>query len=254
MLRLGKRQAYQLCSVSELAQHAAQCSSPSAVQPPVGTHLEDWIVCTAGGGGGGGKSYRYRFNAKGRLVMETCTGREIVVFMDPRDVAGTCRVERETIATGDAPRIYALDKNCYHIGYPIDLGAIEDLPCVGGHVVMCISCPLHNRLFDVRTGDLVGIDYSSSQSQMLAARRDGVESDEISSRGDRGDDTHRISSGKRKGGAVFSAGCHQRSHRVDVTAGGTIVVIDSTAESGEDVATRQLPSDEQNVERDEEKE
>jgi nitrite reductase/ring-hydroxylating ferredoxin subunit len=233
------------------------------------------------------------------VVVATASGREIVVVMDPRDVARVAAGEAARpamsvdppavapatsisgghVATDGssilafaasalqsppqrspwAPRVYALDKNCYHIGYPIDLGAIEELPvaCARGTVpgnsaastaaaavgllseqasVMCLSCPLHNRLFELATGDLVAIDYSKREglAGVAAVARSGSAAGASAAEGDaplsplvRG---AVVTRGKRQGGVAVSAGCHQRPHRATVAPStGRIVVYDASA-------------------------
>jgi nitrite reductase/ring-hydroxylating ferredoxin subunit len=272
------RRSYEVCTIHELALAAHRASQgqtgPFAVSP------DDWISvasptsrkkpsernATALDDGDKSSfreeemvaagSYRYRFNSKGRVVLSTVADREILVVMDPRDVEavlacggptgpstsfprvciGVCDgegAERPEAVVDQCPpwipRVYALDKNCYHIGYPIDLGAIEEIAVetcqADARRFICISCPLHNRLFDMATGNLIGVDYSRAAGSAATSPPEQV-----------------IASGKRAGGVLFSAGCHQRPHRVVVRpTTGTIVVFDSSLD-----LHPPLPSDEQN--------
>jgi nitrite reductase/ring-hydroxylating ferredoxin subunit len=69
-------------------------------------------------------------------------GRKLVEAPDGREV---CVVHHKG-------NLYAFDRRCYHVGYPMDQGDIEEL---GGR--MCINCPLHNRVFDMETGEMLAI-------------------------------------------------------------------------------------------------
>eukprot|EP00742_Colponemidia_sp_Colp-10_P024409 GILJ01029291.1.p1 GENE.GILJ01029291.1~~GILJ01029291.1.p1 ORF type:complete len:368 (-),score=49.98 GILJ01029291.1:40-1143(-) len=202
--------------------------------------------------------YRYRFNKRGRCVIETNhheegywqgrfgtiggarteeggpaiqvgatvdttkgIQREIVVFFKGAGSSGSATTPPEPNAS--AVDIGAVDLNCYHIGYPIDMGDIEDIAVCGvgqedeggaSGSITTINCPLHNRIFDVASGDLIRMDYSNAFADCLLE--------------DPTDTLFKVTKGKWKGGVVQRDKCRQRIHTVTVDeASGRLVINDS---------------------------
>lgn len=181
------------------AQDAADHGNHSSVDS------DEWFPCHAATSSDLA-SGKYRVNKRGRVILVTREEREIVV----------CAVKKTVGVGGEsAYDVFAYDRNCYHVGYPMDMGDIEDLHVsCGGNVtefhVVCITCPLHNRIFDIRTGDLVTVSHAQPQQSPACI----------------------VTAGRRKGGAPSSHGCHQRVHPVELEItdeGQRIVVFDTYA-------------------------
>jgi nitrite reductase/ring-hydroxylating ferredoxin subunit len=150
-----------------------------------------------------GRQFSIRRNDRGRIVLRTPAGRDIVVLL----------VERAT------PQWYALDRHCYHVGYPLDGGDIEDIAVRIGSAeplhLACINCPLHNRIFDLRNGDLLSISLPSTPT--------GVDPPAV------------VIGGRRDGGLPSTNGCHQRVHKISLRCIDTEephVVVEDSFESG----------------------
>lgn len=243
LLRASELPLYVVCSVEELI--AASRRTPSAVT------VDDaaWVPCltTPVVIDGTHESVafpqpgRYRFNNKGRLIVATVDDREVVICAHPQrpptsseltnatqlpvtnggsqNVASVLVKDPETHETLE---VFAYDRNCYHVGYPMDLGDIEDLvircphphstagsssssdgdggaTAFGWMKISCITCPLHNRIFDLNSGDLVSVAYPQTDPPSSSPLTSVL-----------------IAEGRRKGGAPRSHGCHQRIHRVDL--------------------------------------
>jgi nitrite reductase/ring-hydroxylating ferredoxin subunit len=189
--------SYTLCSVEELLSSQEKHSASTQVSPSSPDAI--WTQCANGVG-------RYSFNGRGRLILVTRDDREIVVLAvtKPNDEGegsnnNVVKGNSALLGGGELVEVFAFDKNCYHVGYPLDMGDIEDIDVVakgcGGFHVTCITCPLHNRIFDLSTGGLVTVAYDPS----------GVDTAPCL-----------VRSGKRKGGAPSVIPCHQRVHAVSI--------------------------------------
>lgn len=221
--------ASNLLNERKIRDHQGEPSGSASQQ----TTQHDYFPCTPQPG-------RYRFNECGRLILVTAEDREIVVYAHKK--IG----EESAIGTNLQQQfeVFAYDRNCYHVGYPMDMGDIEDLPvavCVarkgagsaGGSAatateefnVVCVNCPLHNRIFDLKTGDLVIVDHSQSRE-----RRCPVDGNVPLGVGE-----VVVPHGKRKGGRPSAQGCFQRVHPVVCHATSTgvqIVVFDTFGGKG----------------------
>lgn len=222
--------------------------------------------------------YRYRFNKRGRCVVETNSAegaywtslfahgtathegepkikiqttetplqtkkgiqREIVVFF--KKGSERPAVVDDTADPPSAADVGAVDLNCYHVGYPIDMGDIEDILVCGigkedegpSGTITTINCPLHNRIFDVSTGDLIRMDYSGAFADCLLE--------------DSSDTLLKVTKGKWKGGVVQRDACRQRIHTVTLQQGtGRIVIKDSYFPSDATSKTQEYTSDKYNV-------
>lgn len=176
-------------------------------------------------------SHKYRFNRRGRVVIKTNplsspTGlcRELLlVWKGGNDAAITGEV---------AALVAAVDLNCYHIGYPLDMGDIEDVhvcPALGGDekdddksgpqaeammgTIRTITCLLHSRIFDLDTGDMVRMEFSKNMPEALRTPVTPT--------------TQRVACGFRKDGIVLRDHCRQRVHPVRLSPHGRLVVADS---------------------------
>eukprot|EP00759_Apiculatamorpha_spiralis_P050450 PhF_6_TR4754/c0_g1_i1/m.6566 len=69
-----------------------------------------------------------------KVVKLASTGREVIVIHSGKQ------------------QFHAMDLRCYHVGYPLDNGDIEDFRGTG---MLCIKCPYHNRYFEVCSGRLI---------------------------------------------------------------------------------------------------
>ena len=151
-----------------------------------------------------------KINGRGRAILSVNGGREIV----------SVRIERamnETAPTEELAQlgIFAFDRNCYHVGYPMDLGDIEEYagPCPAGNpedssnLLHCINCPLHNRIFDLATGDMMAL-IPGEDKKIVEAK---------------------------------STGCYQRIHHVSFLPFETIVA-ERLAEDNVLTSARQVPS------------
>lgn len=192
---------YALCTVEQLVEFQEQRKSSVGSSPML---PEQWESCKGEG--------RYAFNGLGRLILITRDEREIAVVAVPKRIIVEEEVDHQhasphTTATsahlcsGASVDIFAFDKNCYHVGYPMDMGDIEDIDVCqksdgAGFHVTCITCPLHNRIFDLRTGGMVTVAYDETSVEHAPCH---------------------VRSGKRKGGAPSVVPCHQRVHPVTIT-------------------------------------
>ncbi len=71
--------------------------------------------------------------------------------------AGVVRTKRGDIAifhAGD-DRFYALDNRCPHEGGPLSEGIVHDCR---------VTCPLHNWVLDLRTGEATGADEGAAKT------------------------------------------------------------------------------------------
>jgi nitrite reductase/ring-hydroxylating ferredoxin subunit len=204
---INKLPSYALSTVEELleCQEQNKTSASSSNSKP-----EQWEACaplssspTAVTSEG-----RYAFNGRGRLLLVTRDEREIAVVAVKRPSSDADTEEAlplssssMRLANNDTIDVFAFDKNCYHVGYPMDMGDIEDIDVTRkggkGFHVMCITCPLHNRIFDLRTGGMVTVAYDESSIEHAPCL---------------------VRAGKRKGGAPSVLPCHQRVHPVTLVA------------------------------------
>ncbi|CUG91159.1 Hypothetical protein, putative [Bodo saltans] len=194
--------SYALCTVEELLECQEQHSASASASP---SNPEHWEVCVSTSSSQkNAADGRYAFNGRGRLLLVTREEREIAVIAvhrpvvvggDDEDPVSSSSLK---LSNNIIINVFAFDKNCYHVGYPMDMGDIEDIDVSrsgGGHGfhVMCITCPLHNRIFDLRTGGMVTVAYDEKSIEHAPCL---------------------VREGKRKGGAPSVLPCHQRVHPV----------------------------------------
>ena len=142
--------------------------------------------------------YAYRLNQRGRCVIVAPNGREIVALLVATD--------QSTSLLDEATCVAALDRLCYHVGYPLDLGDVEDIFLSDQSTLRCISCPLHNRIFDMMDGSLVVLSYGLPKKG-----------------------TPVVMDGLRIGGSLQQQGCHQRVHSafIDKDTHNVVVVVEA---------------------------
>ena len=183
--------------------------------------------------------HKYRFNKRGRLVVKTNPHAAAAASVAGDMKAGMCRelliVWKTPLTTlppiidGDISKLVgAVDLNCYHIGYPLDLGDIEDVavcPAIAGSGVgdgdvtasttniHTINCPLHNRIFDLDTGDMVRMEFTKGMPEALRTPLTAT--------------SQVVACGKRKDGVIVRDACRQRVHPVRLSEAGRVVVTDS---------------------------
>jgi|GEM_PF-5558075 len=187
--------AYRVCTWADWqrlqADQHEQVAEPSAEQ--------QWLPALSGDG-------QFSVNRVGRLLFRTPDAREIIIGALP---------STPQTPPSQPPRLYAIDRNCYHVGYPLDLGDIEELIVTSSshhhhqhqkekdQRVLCIRCPLHNRIFDTEDGSMVFMTYDTQHTPQAST-------------------AHSIRQGKYAGATVHRQPCMQRTHHVEIQVDGII--------------------------------